>query len=323
MCEELKKDLSIMPVVCKTIECLYDEVDYKFNMSVDVFNEIIKSDIDLFKNTLDFFKDIKNDVHHVELLGGCSRIPVFKRIIEDFFEKSACTTLSTEETIAKGAVLRAINNTSNIKTTKKYIVNEYIYNKTILKCSINDLSYECDKNNNKFEINVIPNNDNVETVEIYTVDKDKIWEIKLVKDDVKQGKEQLGDVKIYIDTKYVNGILNIEQVYMDKNKKLECKLISNNNIITNENIDKLREVEIKILRHNKQLDEIESKKNKLECYIYEQLDKYLNDEYLNSVIDEIGQIDNIEEIDKLINNVNEYIKSKTSMDDQLSKFINS
>ena len=92
-------------------------------MSVDVFNEIIKSDIDLFKNTLDFFKDIKNDVHHVELLGGCSRIPVFKKIIEDFFEKPACTTLSTEETIAKGAVLRAINNTSNIKTTKKYIVN--------------------------------------------------------------------------------------------------------------------------------------------------------------------------------------------------------
>jgi molecular chaperone DnaK (HSP70) len=302
MCEELKKDLSIMPNATKTIECLYDEVDYKFNMNVDVFNDILKNDINLFKNTLEHFQDIKNNVDHIELLGGCSRIPIFKKVVEDFFEKVASNTLSTEETIAKGAVLKAINNTSNIKTTKKYIINEYIYNKTILNCSINDLSYECDKNNNKFEIDVITDN---EFIEIYTPDKNKVWQIKLVKEE-----KENNDVKIFIDTKYTNGILNIEKVYMAKDKKLEYKLINNSYIITDETIEKLRDIEVKILRHNKQLDELESKKNKLECYIYEQLDKYLNDEYLNNVIDEIGQIDEIEGIDKLIKNIKEYIKNK-------------
>lgn len=46
-----------------------------------------------------------NDIHSVEVLGGASRIPAFKRLIAQVFSKEPSTTLNADEAVARGCAL--------------------------------------------------------------------------------------------------------------------------------------------------------------------------------------------------------------------------
>lgn len=45
------------------------------------------------------------DIHSVEIVGGSSRIPIIKQLIEQVFHKPASTTLNQDEAVSRGAAL--------------------------------------------------------------------------------------------------------------------------------------------------------------------------------------------------------------------------
>lgn len=47
-----------------------------------------------------------NDIYSVEVVGGSTRIPAVKTLIEQIFEKNVCTTLNQDEAVSRGAALQ-------------------------------------------------------------------------------------------------------------------------------------------------------------------------------------------------------------------------
>jgi heat shock protein len=47
-----------------------------------------------------------DDIHSVEIVGGSSRIPAVKQLIEQIFGKTASTTLNQDEAVSRGAALQ-------------------------------------------------------------------------------------------------------------------------------------------------------------------------------------------------------------------------
>lgn len=53
------------------------------------------------------FSELKAaDVHSVEIVGGSSRIPAFKQLVEKVFCKEPSTTLNADEAVARGCALQ-------------------------------------------------------------------------------------------------------------------------------------------------------------------------------------------------------------------------
>ena len=46
------------------------------------------------------------DIHSVEILGGSSRIPAFKRLVAQVFQQEPVTTLNADEAVARGCALQ-------------------------------------------------------------------------------------------------------------------------------------------------------------------------------------------------------------------------
>ena len=49
----------------------------------------------------------KEDIHSVEIIGGSTRIPAIKEVIEQVFGKPPSTTLIQDEAVARGCALQA------------------------------------------------------------------------------------------------------------------------------------------------------------------------------------------------------------------------
>lgn len=46
------------------------------------------------------------EIHSVEIVGGSSRIPAIKQLIEKIFKKSPSTTLNQDEAVSRGCALQ-------------------------------------------------------------------------------------------------------------------------------------------------------------------------------------------------------------------------
>lgn len=46
------------------------------------------------------------DIHSVEIVGGSSRVPAIKRLIENVFHQIPSTTLNQDEAVARGCALQ-------------------------------------------------------------------------------------------------------------------------------------------------------------------------------------------------------------------------
>ena len=63
--------------------------------------------------------DLKpGEIHSVEVVGGSSRIPVFKRLVKEVFGLEPSTTLNSDEATARGCALQVcISHSSQCSTT--------------------------------------------------------------------------------------------------------------------------------------------------------------------------------------------------------------
>lgn len=109
--EKLKKQMSAnstkLPL---NIECFLDDIDVSSSMQRSQMEElcapVLQRVEQTFKRLLAESKLQLDDIHSVEIVGGSSRIPSVKQLIEQVFNKPASTTLNQDEAVSRGAALQ-------------------------------------------------------------------------------------------------------------------------------------------------------------------------------------------------------------------------
>lgn len=108
--EKLKKLMaSNQNKIPLNIECFMDDKDVKGGMDRACFEELIAGDLvsieATLNNCLETSKLKLEDIYSVEIVGGSSRIPSIKALIEKVFQKAPSTTLNADEAVSRGCAL--------------------------------------------------------------------------------------------------------------------------------------------------------------------------------------------------------------------------
>jgi len=112
-CEKTKKILSANPVTILNVENIMNDRDVSMTVKREEFEELIKPYLDtlepLLQDAINVAKISIDDIDSVELVGGTTRIPCVKKILNDFFSGSddaskskLSTTLNQDECVARG-----------------------------------------------------------------------------------------------------------------------------------------------------------------------------------------------------------------------------
>ncbi|KAK2976849.1 hypothetical protein RJ640_009300 [Escallonia rubra] len=110
--ERVKRTLSSSIQANLGIDCLFEGIDFYTTITRARFEEL---NIDLFMNCLEpvesCLRDAKLDrssVQDVVLVGGSTRIPKVRKILQDFFHgKELCKSINQDEAVAYGAAVQA------------------------------------------------------------------------------------------------------------------------------------------------------------------------------------------------------------------------
>ncbi|KAJ5204422.1 Heat shock protein hsp88 [Penicillium cinerascens] len=104
--EKLKKVLSANPQAPMSIESLMEDTDVRTIMKREDLEEMVKPLLDRItvplEQALAEAKLTVEDIDHIEMVGGCTRVPAIKETISKFFGKGLSFTLNQDEAIARG-----------------------------------------------------------------------------------------------------------------------------------------------------------------------------------------------------------------------------
>lgn len=104
--EKLKKVLSANPQAPLSIESLMEDTDVRAMVKRDELEGMIKALLDRItvplEQALSEAKLKVEDIDHIEMVGGCTRVPAIKDTISNFFGKGLSFTLNQDEAIARG-----------------------------------------------------------------------------------------------------------------------------------------------------------------------------------------------------------------------------
>ncbi|KAJ5291336.1 Hsp70 chaperone Hsp88 [Penicillium angulare] len=104
--EKLKKILSANPQAPLSIESLMEDVDVKAMVKREELEEMVRPLLERvtvpLEQALAEAKLTVDDIDHIELVGGCTRVPAIKEALAKFFGKGLSFTLNQDEAIARG-----------------------------------------------------------------------------------------------------------------------------------------------------------------------------------------------------------------------------
>ncbi|KAH8426165.1 Hsp70 chaperone Hsp88 [Aspergillus melleus] len=104
--EKMKKVLSANPAAPMSIESLMEDVDVRAIVKREELEVMIKPLLDRvtvpIEEALAEAKLKVEDIDHIEMVGGCTRVPAIKDAIAKFFGKPLSFTLNQDEAIARG-----------------------------------------------------------------------------------------------------------------------------------------------------------------------------------------------------------------------------
>jgi L1 cell adhesion molecule like protein len=111
-CERAKRTLSYDTEATIDIDAIYESIDFCSSITRAKFEQL---NMDLFERCMETvkscFKDAKMDkssVDDVVLVGGSSRIPKVKKLLQEFFAgKELCKSINHDEAVAYGAAVQA------------------------------------------------------------------------------------------------------------------------------------------------------------------------------------------------------------------------
>merc|ERR1711915_1099582 len=109
------------------IESIIEDVDINLTIDRETFEELIKNQLEQVSKTfislLDSATLNKDQIHSVEVVGGSSRIPAVKKMIEEVFGISPSFSLNADEAVARGCCLHSAA-LSGKYLTKKFDIEE-------------------------------------------------------------------------------------------------------------------------------------------------------------------------------------------------------
>ncbi|KAF8402895.1 hypothetical protein HHK36_010987 [Tetracentron sinense] len=129
-CEKAKRILSSIDITIIEIDSLYEGIDFRSTITRDRFEEL---NMDLFRKCMETvekcMKDAKMDkrsVHDVVLVGGSTRIPKVRQLLQDLFNvKKLCESINPDEAVAHGAaVLAAILSGEDIEKVQGILLRD-------------------------------------------------------------------------------------------------------------------------------------------------------------------------------------------------------
>ncbi|KAJ5578120.1 Hsp70 chaperone Hsp88 [Penicillium hispanicum] len=104
--EKLKKVLSANPQAPMSIESLMEDTDVRAMVKREELENMVKPLLDRvtvpLQQALSEAKLGVEDIDHIEMVGGCTRVPAIKETISKFFGKTLSFTLNQDEAIARG-----------------------------------------------------------------------------------------------------------------------------------------------------------------------------------------------------------------------------
>ncbi|GAA5971225.1 hypothetical protein JCM8115_005809 [Rhodotorula mucilaginosa] len=107
--EKAKKILSANPLAPISVESIMNDIDASSTLEREAFEELIKPLLNRATEPLQRALAMsglqKEDITSVELVGGSTRIPALKNIIQEFFGRPLSFTSNQDEAIARGATL--------------------------------------------------------------------------------------------------------------------------------------------------------------------------------------------------------------------------
>jgi len=127
-CAKLKKQMSAnstrLPI---NIECFMEDKDVTSNLDRATFEELAAPMLEAYGAVM--LRCLQNsglstsDIYAVEIVGGASRVPAIKAMIEKVFGKSACTTMNQDEAVARGCALQCAMLSPTFKV-REFIVTD-------------------------------------------------------------------------------------------------------------------------------------------------------------------------------------------------------
>ncbi|XP_074027542.1 heat shock cognate 71 kDa protein isoform X2 [Leptinotarsa decemlineata] len=128
-CEDLKKQLSSLDEFSTVIECYDGFNDFELSLTKSKFEKLTE---DIFQNAIDIVEygldDAgwkKSEVKEIVLVGGSTRIPKIRNMLDNLFRKKILKTdLNPDEAVAIGACLQAAMLKNEFASAEKYKLTE-------------------------------------------------------------------------------------------------------------------------------------------------------------------------------------------------------
>lgn len=138
-CEKAKRTLSYSDSALIKIDSLHGEADFRATVTRKLFEDLNE---DLFAPCISYIEDVlaegkvhKSNVKEIVLVGGSTRIPKVKQLIQDFFNgKYLNASIDPEEAVAYGATLLS----AMLRGVKDQILEEFL----VLEVNPLELYYE-------------------------------------------------------------------------------------------------------------------------------------------------------------------------------------
>jgi len=111
-CERAKIQLAASTQASIEIDSIFEGIDFYTSITRARFEEL---NMDLFRKCMDPVTKVlqdarigKSDVHEVVLVGGSTRIPKIRQLLQEFFNgKELCQSINPDEAVAYGAAVQA------------------------------------------------------------------------------------------------------------------------------------------------------------------------------------------------------------------------
>lgn len=131
-CELLKKKMSANPLELGIqIECFMQDKDVKGRMKRELFENLSANILHRVENILHSILDAaglkRDDVHAAEIVGGSSRMPIFKSLIKKVFGCEPSATLNQDEAVVRGCALQCALLSPSLKTKEFMIYDKPTY----------------------------------------------------------------------------------------------------------------------------------------------------------------------------------------------------
>ncbi|KAI5695110.1 97 kDa heat shock protein [Diaphorina citri] len=295
--EKLKKQMSAnsnkLPL---NIECFMDDKDVHAELKrndLETLCEHIFGRIEICLNKCIAESKLPvNAIHSIEIVGGSSRIPAFKNVIESVFHKPPSTTLNQDEAVSRGCALQCAILSPAVKIRHFDVTDVQNYP---IKVAWNPVGGEDGENLAFSSTQPVP------FTKVLTFYRANVFDVQAYYDcpvpyptqfvgqfiikDIKpgpKGKPQKVKVKMTVN---VHGVFSVTSASMfedleDQKEMFKCDLPYDsvfNHYLANIKVHDLFELECKMQDNDRQEKDRVDAKNALEEYVYELRDGLAND----------------------------------------------